>query len=422
MTTSSVYVHLQRPDNSEWVTVGRYTLDRPETNSGIVAGSFKYAPSYLEAGHPWVIDPINLGKLDATPYPATRYNGLTDILRDIAPDAWGKFLLQKEHNLSANAHEFEYLINSGNADRWGALAIGFNKKSSPSTIASPKMPKLADMIEELQLMSSQQPAKHVELRKRLMKTLSSGGARPKATVRDGNVFWLVKPTINTDTSNISLIEYACMRMGSRAKLHMADTALYQDHARTAVLVNRFDRTGSQRHMVLSGASILKTEYPAKLSVNQNITNWSYPLLAQSLRLIGVPDIDLMELFGRMLFNALIGNDDDHPRNHAIVWNQSEKKWRISPAFDVVPNMEQTPRKLSMQLSQGRWDISHEALFDDWKYFGFSNKKAAHYYAKNLIAAIIDASNILEKDGLVAEDAELIRSRIHYVAHQLNSPA
>jgi serine/threonine-protein kinase HipA len=324
MTTSSVYVHLQRPDNAEWVTVGRYTLDRPERNNGVVAGSFKYAPSYLEAGYPWCIDPINLGKLDPIPYPAPGYNGLTDALRDIAPDAWGKFLLQKEHNLSANAHEFEYLIHSGNADRWGALAIGPNKKSSPSTIACPKMPSLADMVEELQLMSSQLPPRHVELRKRLMRTLSSGVARPKATVRDGSVFWLVKPTINTDTRNIALIEYACMQMGLRAQLNMADTALHQDHARIAVLVKRFDRTDDQRHMVLSGASILKTEYPARLSINQNNANWSYPLLAQSLRLIGVPDVDLMELFGRMLFNALIGNDDDHPRNHAILWSQSEK--------------------------------------------------------------------------------------------------
>ena len=87
MTNSSVYVHLQRPDNADWVTVGRYTLERPESNNGVVAGSFKYAPSYLEAGYPWSIDPINLDKLDDVPYQVARYNGLTDALRDIAPDA-----------------------------------------------------------------------------------------------------------------------------------------------------------------------------------------------------------------------------------------------------------------------------------------------------------------------------------------------
>ena len=86
MTTSSVYVHIQRPDNGEWVTVGRFTLDRPDGNQGLASGSFRYAPSYLDAGYTWVIDPVNLGSLDKVPYQATRYNGLTDVLRDIAPD------------------------------------------------------------------------------------------------------------------------------------------------------------------------------------------------------------------------------------------------------------------------------------------------------------------------------------------------
>jgi serine/threonine-protein kinase HipA len=419
MTTSSVYVHLQRPDNGEWITVGRYTLERTDGGqNGLALGSFKYAPSYLGAGYPWVIDPVNLGVLDLVPYPAPRYNGLTDVLRDISPDSWGKFLVQKERGLSAQAHEFEYLVHSGNVDRWGALAISSSKKPSASNIASPKMPKLADMIEELQLMSSQKPPKHPEIRKRLMKTLSSGGARPKATVQNGEVFWIVKPTISSDTSNVALLENVCMRMGSRAKLNMAETYVHQDDARTAVLVKRFDRTGSQRHMVLSGASLLKAEYPAKNGFEKNNVNWSYPTLARTLREIGVPDVDLVELFGRMIFNALIGNDDDHPRNHAVVWSQSQKKWRLSPAFDVVPNMLETPITLSMQLSQDRWDISREALFADWKYFGFIERTQAQEYANNLMAETMSASQFLEDDGLSTEDSELIRARIQAVMLKL----
>ena len=418
MTTSSVYVHLQRPDNGEWVTVGRFTLDRPDGNQGLASGSFRYAPSYLDAGYTWVIDPVNLGSLDKVPYQATRYNGLTDVLRDIAPDSWGKFLLQKEHNLSNFAHEFDYLQCSGNTDRWGALVIGLSKKPSSSNIASPRMPKLPDVIEELQLMSNQLPAKHVEIRKRLMKTLSSGGARPKTTVQDGEVFWLVKPTISSDTSNVALLEHACMQMGLRAQLNMAKTYVHKDDTRTAVLVKRFDRFGNQRHMVLSGASLLQTEYPANTGRKNDNSRWSYPLLAQTMRAIGAPDKDLIELFGRMLFNALIGNDDDHPRNHAVVWNQSERKWRLSPAFDVVPNMTETPKTLSMQLSQGRWDISNTALFADWKYFGFSSLAQAYQYANELIVKIKTGSLFLEETGLFSDDAELIRLRIQDMAQKI----
>ncbi len=155
MTISSVYLYLQRPDTSEWVTVGRYTLNQADGQNSVASVAFKYAPSYLQAGHPWLIYPINLAKLDEVPYPAPRYNGLTDVLRDMAPDSWGKFLVQKEHYLSVEAQELDYLLHSGNGDRWGALAIGFSKKPSAATIASQKMPKLAELIEELQLLTSQ---------------------------------------------------------------------------------------------------------------------------------------------------------------------------------------------------------------------------------------------------------------------------
>lgn len=48
-----LYVYLQRPDNGQWVVVGRYTQDRGEI------GRFKYAPSYTESGARWTIDPVN---------------------------------------------------------------------------------------------------------------------------------------------------------------------------------------------------------------------------------------------------------------------------------------------------------------------------------------------------------------------------
>lgn len=65
-----------------------------------------------------------------------------------------------------------------------------------------------------------------------------------------------------------------------------------------------------------------------------------------MRRIGVPISDLNELFGRMLFNALCGNDDDHPRNYAVIWMEAERKWRLSPAFD-----EYSSEKSHLELFQ-----------------------------------------------------------------------
>lgn len=412
MITSSVYVHLQRPDNGEWVTVGRYTLNRAELPGERASGQFVYAPSYIEAGFPWVIDPINLPRLDNIKYVATRYDGLTDVLRDISPDAWGKLLIQREFNLSQSAHEFDYLMNASNADRWGALTVSKTKSPNPSLASSPKIAKLEELLEELQLMSDQKRSKYPELRKRLIKTPSLGGARPKATVQDKNDYWLVKPTISTDVTNTALLEYATMRWGARAKLNMAECKFYRDEARCAVLVKRFDRTGNQRHMVLSGATLLETEYPArKEATSLNQSRWSYPILAQALRRIGVPKEDLNELFARMIFNALSGNDDDHPRNHAVIWVNGERKWRLSPAFDVVPNINENPSKLAMQVSSNQWDISHKSLLSDWRYFGFNSFENAVTFKNETVKRIIDSSKDLEIDGLPIEQCEILRERI-----------
>lgn len=420
MITSSLYVHLQRPDNGEWITVGRYTLNRAQHNNERSTGQFVYAPSYIEAGHPWIIDPINLPRLDREViYPAPRYDGMIDVLRDISPDAWGKLLLQRAYQLPHTAHEIDYLMHASNADRWGALTVSKTKSPNPASAACPKLAKIDELLEELQLMAEHKAPKYAALRNRLTKTSSLGGARPKATVQDGSDYWLVKPTIATDAVNTALFEYAAMSWGRRAKLNVAESRIYQDQARTAVLVKRFDRVGAQRQMVLSGASLLETEYPSGRNAGaQNLSRWSYPLLAQAMRRIGVPMTDLNELFGRMIFNAMSGNDDDHPRNHAVIWNESEQKWRLSPAFDIVPNLFDPPKQLAMQLSDTRWSINKEALMADWRYFGFDSIDSAEFYKRQIMAQIEDAAEGFETDGVSSELARSLRAHMQQIIQLL----
>lgn len=392
MTTSSLYIYLQRPDTHQWITLGRYSLDRASSH-----GEFIYAPSYLEAGHTWCVDPINLAPMDERRYLAIRYRGMTDILRDISPDAWGKMLLRREHNLPESAHEFDYLLKAGNADRWGALAVGTSRKPDITAVARPKMDRLKDLLEELDLIGKQRPAKYPGIRKRLLQTQSMGGARPKATVQDGDTVWLVKPTLPTDSHDVALVEYATMQWAKHSGIRVAQTALYQDGIRSAVRVARFDRTGTQRHMVISAATLLQTEYPGSGSNNQ--TWWSYPLLSQALRRIGAPPEDQLELFRRMIFNALCANDDDHPRNHAVVWDEKNRRWRLSPAFDVVPNIDCQPTCLSMQLSTGRYDICRDSALADWRHFGFKSLEATELMLDETTSTIVAA--FIKSAGAIA---------------------
>ena len=384
MTTISkpLFIYLQRPDTGDWVTVGRYVLDAASGN-----GLFRYAPSYVQAGLSWSIDPVNLPFIPDRDFIAPRYHGLHDVLRDACPDAWGRLLIQREHGLPANADDLRYLALAGNADRWGALAVGSAKKPPAAHLATPRLAQLDTLIQELLAMSERRGPVDARLRKRLMTHASLGGARPKATVRDGAASWLVKPLIATDTVDIPLLEHATQQWGRVSGLDFADTVHHRAGAGISVVrVRRFDRDGAQRCMTISGASLLGTTYPGGAS---DASNWSYPRLAEELKRIGAPREDGIALFARMVFNAVVGNDDDHPRNHAARYDPTEKRWRLAPAFDVVPNPDDTPQRLTMQLSQGRHEIARDCIVRDAVRFGFANIAGAEAYLDQLLVRLSD---------------------------------
>jgi serine/threonine-protein kinase HipA len=150
-------------------------------------------------------------------------------------------------------------------------------------------------------------------------------------------------------------------------------------------------------MCVSAASLLQAEYPGLHQTDRA----SYPRLAEELRLAGAPVEDRIELFGRMVFNAVCGNDDDHVRNHAIVYNAEERRWRLAPAFDVVPNPVETPVHLHLQLSQGRFDISRDAVLADAHRFGLTSVTEATTYLDALLARItagyVEVAHWLDQD-------------------------
>ena len=91
------------------------------------------------------------------------------------------------------------------------------------------------------------------------------------------------------------------------------------------MVERFDRQYTEgsylRFGLVSGLTLLDCD--------ENYLDrerWSYPLLADELRRWSEkPDEDRVELFRRIVFNAAVTNNDDHPRNHAA--RRTARGWR-----------------------------------------------------------------------------------------------
>lgn len=380
-TFKPLYVYLQRPDTGQWLTVGKYSHD-----PSAAIGRFSYAPSYIDAGHPWSIDPINLPISAPGPFVSERYGGLHDALRDACPDSWGRMLIQREHGFTDLSPHHAYLLRAGNTDRWGALAVGTVRKPSVPELSVPPVSSLDELSLELLAMQERRAPVNKALRKRLMATPSMGGARPKATVHDGQDYWLVKPVLPSDTEDIPRLEHAIREWGQACGMRFAQTAYQQaggDSPLSVMRSLRFDRPNGRRAMTLSAASLLQTQYPG----GADTALWSYPLLARVLTLIGAPREDATELFCRMVFNAVVGNDDDHPRNHAVVYQHGERRWRLAPAFDVVPNPDFTPDYLAMALSQGDRKISRQNALADSAAFGFESQDEAVEVLDVLLARV-----------------------------------
>jgi serine/threonine-protein kinase HipA len=76
-------------------------------------------------------------------------------------------------------------------------------------------------------------------------------------------------------------------------------------------------------------------------------------LADYIQRVGSPD-DLLELWKRLVLNILVGNKDDHLRNHGFILEKSG--WRLSPAYDVNPNIEKTEHALSIDSQNAAGDL------------------------------------------------------------------
>ena len=109
-----------------------------------------------------------------------------------------------------------------------------------------------------------------------------------------------------------------------------------------LLVQRFDRVVDRRIHMHSFSGIAH-----KLSIRY--AN-SYEELFRVTSALTRDQRELDELFRRMVFNVLLGNRDDHVRNHAFHM-PAPNEWQLTPAYDLTPTPELEEHSLSVN---GKW--------------------------------------------------------------------
>ncbi|MDR3314890.1 MAG: HipA domain-containing protein [Coriobacteriales bacterium] len=350
MTSSQeCFVYLTLPGQTEPVTAGRFLIDT--LSDGGKVGRFVYGRSYLLRADAVPIDPIELNLTNRT-YETVRMQGMFGALRDASPDYWGRQLIER-HIGSVALFEIDYLLNSPD-DRIGALGFGHNpeppapKRLFNQMIDLERLQSIADDItNEREVVGSGL----VQVEDLLLAGTSMGGARPKAVVSFEDALWIAKFNVTSDRWNSALIEHALLLLAQGCGLRVAQSKVVHVGDRDVLLVKRFDRekteSGYLRHRMISALTVLR--------VGDEVTDrsaWSYLALAEELRRFSAePKRDARELFGRMVFDALVTNTDDHPRNHAFI---AQDSWRLSPAYDLTPTPMIGIERRDLAMTCGRW--------------------------------------------------------------------
>lgn len=317
---TSAYVWMWLPGASTPAVCGR--LDQVDDRI-----AFVYARSYLDRSDAVPIYEPELVLRSGYQYPASaQTRGLPLSIDDAMPDSWGRRLINHRRGvLAADFGDITYLMESG-SDRIGALDFQSAADSYvPREVTHPTLDELATASERIE---TGQPLS-AALEAALLRGTSIGGARPKALIDDGERKLIAKFSSTTDTYPVVQGEFAAMELARRVGLDVAPVELTTAAGRHALLVERFDRTAAgHRRRFVSALTILGlTAFPeGRYATYADLTHRIRGRFAN-------PTAALRELFGRIAFNMLCGNTDDHGRNHAAFVGD---ELALTPAYDICP--------------------------------------------------------------------------------------
>ena len=289
--------------------------------------TFTYGQSYLDGDRaiPLFLPELPLRRGDHVPAIVPMHG----CIGDAGPDAWGRRLVELRWGGTLDPGPLDYLLTSG-SDRIGGLdfqtsATDYIDRTNPGTT-------LDELMTAAERVQRQEPLTP-ELAEALLHGTSIGGARPKATLLDGDRSLIAKFASTTDTRPAVEAEFVAMRLAVDAGLDVASVDLTRIGDKAALLVERFDRPGGGRRRLMVSARTI-------LQLGEFGLGASYADLADQVRQrFTDAEATVHELFARITFNILVGNTDDHAKNHAAFWDGVALT--LTPAYDICPQVRST---------------------------------------------------------------------------------
>lgn len=335
------------------------------------------------------------------------------IFLDSSPDRWGQMLMKRRELLEAkdarrppgNLYAWDYLIRVQDETRQGALR--FRREGEDTYLALDPLPAPPiTSLRELQAVALEVSNKRIDDLSALRKWLavlvspgsSLGGARPKANFRDvDGSLWIAKFPARDDMLDVGAWESVAHSLSRAVGIEVPEAKLLRfGNDYHTFCVKRFDRNGKRRVFYSSAMTLLKKEQSEGAS---------YLDIAQFLHTQGAEGTvkqGLEQLFRRVAFNVVIGNRDDHLRNHGFLL--CPDGWKLAPAFDVNPNPDKREHVLNIDESDNRPDLDLVLQTAEWYELPSSN-------AARIVGEVVQVAQkwqeVAGKTGISGAEIELM---------------
>ncbi|ALP54950.1 hypothetical protein Tel_16985 (plasmid) [Candidatus Tenderia electrophaga] len=389
-------VWLTLPDGERIQAGEIVTADPDAEHGGALQGEYRYCTDYLDSPRAFPLDPVALPLQDRIFNANNPRSGVHQVFEDSLPDDWGRQLLVRRYRLPRGRQRPPQLLSCIGISALGALAFINKDRPQPESNAA-GLPDLPALLQAAARYEQGELAQGDELQLLFQAGSSPGGARPKVLVEEQGRGWIAKFPSARDRFDVVRLEAASLELARRSGLVVPEFRLVDAAGRAVLLVRRFDETGEggRRHLV-SMRTLLQVE---------NYYNCAYHDVADIVRCHSDhPQQDLAAVYRWMVFNAALGNTDDHLKN--IMMQHDDDGWALAPLYDLVPNINR--------------NLEHVLMFDTSFYppdkAGLVGMAAKFGLSKRQAEAIVEAvwEALTRWESVFAEqgvpDADIVRLR------------
>lgn len=350
-----------------------------KTQNGLIA--FEYSDEFIQSG--FSISPLSLPLIKKVYLPKDyfTFQGLFGVFNDSLPDGWGRLIVDRYlSSKGINPHEVSLLERLAVISDYGMGALEYKPEYEVIEFDNSSY-DLDKLSKDCANLFENKPVDNID--ELFNMAGSSGGARPKVLVSYNNEQWIIKFAGRNDISESGIMEYDYNTTAKECGIEVPEHKLFSSNICHGYFgVKRFDRFNGKKIHMVSACGLLETSH--------RIPNLDYNQLMKLTFKITNSMEEVKKMYRLMVFNVLAHNRDDHGKNFSYIYDEMEKRYKLSPAYDLTYSFSINNEHATTINGKGR-DILVGDMLDVAKKSDVDIK-----FAKNVIKEIQEKTSVLKK--------------------------